>query len=183
MIKSGVQVFLDSQGLGDLPGWIDELPRPTDRVALMKTAGNPLPATPWVDETAAYLTHLCRLEIERLDLGGAARADVEAVPERVELAFVTGGQPIYLGEHARRGGSIQAAGEAVPSDRLAYAGLPRDDQRNDRSPADTSFSPSLGGWRPERSISRRLGGCPGPARRGFAAGRRMSGHEMRFVAA
>ncbi len=117
-----MHLFLGSQGLGVLPAWLDELPRRPRRAVLIPTAGNPLPATPWVDVAMDVLT-TCGLGVVRFDLEGAGRHDVDAVLENADLVFVTGGQPIFLLEHAQRSGFAQAVPPAVRSGRLAYAGV------------------------------------------------------------
>jgi dipeptidase E len=61
----------------------------------------------------------CGLVVEDFDLEGAQPADVTAVLSAVDLVFVTGGQPIYLLEHAQRSGFVQAVRAAA----LPYAGV------------------------------------------------------------
>jgi len=117
-----VHVFLGSQGLGAFPGWLDELPNRPRRVALIPTAGNPLPATPWVDVARWVLTS-CGLTVSTLDLEGADPADVDAVLGDADLVFVTGGQPIFLLEHAQRSGFAGFVPRAVRAGELAYAGV------------------------------------------------------------
>ncbi len=118
----GVHVFLGSQGLGAFPGWLDELPHRPRRVVLVPTAGNPLPATPWVDVARAVLAS-CGLAVSTLDLEGADPADVGAGLADADLVFVTGGQPIFLLEHAQRSGFAQVVTRAVRAGELAYAGV------------------------------------------------------------
>jgi dipeptidase E len=115
---SGVHLFLGSQGLGAFPTWLDELPHRPRRAVLVPTAGNPLPATPWVDVARDVLKG-CGLAVEDLDLEGGQPADVHAVLSAVDLVFVTGGQPVFLLEHAQRSGFV----EAVRAGELAYAGV------------------------------------------------------------
>jgi dipeptidase E len=117
-----VHVFLGSQGLGAFPGWLDELPSRPRRVALIPTAGNPLPATPWVDVARGVLAE-CGLTASTLDLEGAGPDAVDAVLDSVDLVFVTGGQPIFLLEHAQLSGFATAVPHAVRAGRLAYAGV------------------------------------------------------------
>jgi dipeptidase E len=113
-----MHVFLGSQGLGAFPTWLDELPHRPRRAVLIPTAGNPLPATPWVDVARDVLKD-CGLGVEDLDLEGAQPANVHAVLSAVDLVFVTGGQPIFLLEHAQRSGFVQA----VRAAELPYAGV------------------------------------------------------------
>lgn len=115
-------MFLGSQGLGAFPGWLEELPNCPRRVALIPTAGNPLPATPWVDVAKGVLAE-CGLTVSTFDLEGAAAGDVDAVLADVDLVFVTGGQPIFLLEHAQRSGFATAVPRAVRAGELAYAGV------------------------------------------------------------
>jgi putative transposase len=68
--EEGVRGFLGSQGLGALRGWIDELPTRARRAVLVPTAGNRLPATPWVGVAVHELIG-CGIQVERLDLEGA----------------------------------------------------------------------------------------------------------------
>jgi dipeptidase E len=117
-----VRVFLGGQGLGAVPSWLDELPRRPRRAALVPTAGNPLSATPWVDEVAAELA-TCGIHVERLDLEGAQQTDVTAALAHTDLVFVTGGHPVVLLEHAQRSGFARVVGEAVRSGEMAYAGM------------------------------------------------------------
>ncbi|WP_169745833.1 Type 1 glutamine amidotransferase-like domain-containing protein [Actinocatenispora sera] len=119
---SDVRAFLGSQGLGALSGWLDELPRRPERAVLIPTAGNRIAATPWVDVAIGVLTG-CGLELETLDLEGASPTVVEAMLDRVGLVFVTGGDPIFLLEHAHRSGFVPAVRNAVSAGRLAYAGV------------------------------------------------------------
>lgn len=113
-------MFLGSQGLGAFPGWLDELPQRPRRVALIPTAGNPLPATPWVDVARDVLAS-CGLAVSTLDLEGAS--DVDAVLDDVDLVFVTSGQPIFLLEHAQRSRFARVVPPAVRAGKLAYAGV------------------------------------------------------------
>jgi peptidase E len=117
-----VNVFLGSQGLGALGPWLAELPHRPRRAALVPTAGNPLPAMPWVEVAEAALTAE-GLTVERLDLEQAAAEDVSAVLDEVDLVFVTGGYLFFLLEHAQRTGFASTVTEAVRSGRLAYAGM------------------------------------------------------------
>jgi dipeptidase E len=117
-----MRAFLGSQGLGALPAWFDELPRRPMRAALIPTAGNRIAATPWVDVAIGALT-ACGLDLTTLDLEGASPATVATTLDRVDLVFVTGGDPIFLLEHARRSGFVEAARAAVATGRIAYAGV------------------------------------------------------------
>lgn len=119
---SGVRAFLGSQGLGALLGWMEELPRRPRRAVLVPTAGNPLPAMPWVDEVAGHLA-VCGVRVDYLDLEGARPAEVAAAMGRCELVFVTGGHPIFLMEHAQRSGFAGIVRRAVHDGDLAYAGM------------------------------------------------------------
>jgi dipeptidase E len=65
----------------------------------------------------------CGLAVSTLDLEGTAARDVAAVLGNADLVFVTGGQPIFLLEHARRSGFATAVPQAVRAGELAYAGV------------------------------------------------------------
>ena len=117
-----MHVFLGSQGLGALPGWLDELPDRPRLAALIPTAGNPMAETPWVDVARNALIEY-GLQVRTFDLEGAVPSEVDAVLDRVNLFFVTGGQPIFLLEHAQRSGFASAAPPAIRSGRVAYAGI------------------------------------------------------------
>jgi dipeptidase E len=114
-----VNAFLGSQGLGALPVWFAELPRRPRHAVLVPTAGNPMPATPWVEVAEAALIR-AGLTVDRLDLEEVSSA---AALSRADLVFVTGGYPIFLLEHARRTGFCAVVRQAVRSGTLAYAGM------------------------------------------------------------
>jgi dipeptidase E len=122
VVVSDVRAFLGSQGLGALSGWFDELPRRPRRAVLIPTAGNRMAATPWVDVAIRALT-ASGLELETLDLEGTSPAAVATTLDRVGLVFVTGGDPIFLLEHARRSGFVPAVRDGVSAGRIAYAGV------------------------------------------------------------
>jgi dipeptidase E len=113
-----VNIFLGSQGLGALPGWLAEMPRRPEHAVLVPTGGNPLPAAPWVEVAETALIR-AGLMVDRLDLEGASPAAVTAALSRADLVFVTGGYPIFLLEHVQRTGFAAA----VRSGTLAYAGM------------------------------------------------------------
>jgi dipeptidase E len=117
-----VHVFLGSQGLAALGAWLDELPRRPRRAVLVPTAGNPMPATPWVEVAASALAG-AGLSVHRLDLEPASPEAVAATLASVDLVFVTGGYPIFLLQHAQRTGFTRLVKEAVTSGRSAYAGM------------------------------------------------------------
>ncbi|MBL7252854.1 Type 1 glutamine amidotransferase-like domain-containing protein [Paractinoplanes lichenicola] len=117
-----MDVFLGSQGLGALSGWLDGLdPRPR-RAVLVPTAGNPLPAMPWVDVAEAALAD-AGLPVRRLDLETATAGEVSEAVAAADLVFVTGGYPIFLLQHAQRSGFAEAVRLGVTSGRVAYAGM------------------------------------------------------------
>ena len=122
MPAAAVRAFLGSQGLGALPRWMEELPHRPRRAVLVPTAGNPLPATPWVDEVVEHLAAY-GVQTGYLDLEGARPTDVDAALGRCELVFVTGGHPIFLLEHAKRSGFARIAVQAVRRGEIAYAGM------------------------------------------------------------
>ncbi|MET0423035.1 MAG: Type 1 glutamine amidotransferase-like domain-containing protein [Actinoplanes sp.] len=117
-----MDLFLGSQGLGALPAWLDELPRRPRRALLVPTAGNPMPATPWVPVAESALTE-AGLSVHRLDLEPASADEVAAALTGADLVFVTGGYPVFLLQHAQRTGFTRVVREAVTSGRLAYAGV------------------------------------------------------------
>ena len=117
-----MDLFLGSQGLGALPGWLDELPRRPRHAVLVPTAGNPMPATPWVEVAESALS-AAGLTVDRLDLEPASADEVAAALARAELVFVTGGHPIFLLQHAQRTGFARRVAEAVRAGTLAYAGM------------------------------------------------------------
>ncbi|MBB4692674.1 Type 1 glutamine amidotransferase-like domain-containing protein [Paractinoplanes abujensis] len=117
-----MNVFLGSQGLGALGGWLDELtPRPR-RAVLVPTAGNPMASAPWVGVAEAAIEG-AGLSVRRLDLEAAAPGEVAEVLAEADLVFVTGGYPIFLLQHAQRTGFVGAVQQRVASGRLAYAGM------------------------------------------------------------
>ncbi|MGI5166192.1 Type 1 glutamine amidotransferase-like domain-containing protein [Spirillospora sp. CA-253888] len=101
-----------------MPGWLP----PVRRAVLVPTASVPLPSAPFVADAAALL-RAAGAEVDRLDLAGASRAEVEAALAGAQVVFVTGGYAIHLLEHARRSGFDQVASAAVRAGRLAYAGI------------------------------------------------------------
>ncbi|GAA1618317.1 Type 1 glutamine amidotransferase-like domain-containing protein [Actinoplanes couchii] len=117
-----MDLFLGSQGLGALGSWLDGLTRRPGRAVLVPTAGNPMPATPWVDVAEAAMTAE-GLSVHRFDLESATPEQVQAVLAGADLVFVTGGYPIFLLEHAQRSGFLHAVRQDVTSGRLAYAGI------------------------------------------------------------
>ena len=117
-----MDIFLGSQGLGALPGWLDELPRRPQRAVLVPTGGNPLPAMPWVEVAESALA-AAGLTVERLDLEKADPAAVRAALDRAGLVFVTGGHLFFLLEHARRTGFADLVATRVRAGQLAYAGM------------------------------------------------------------
>lgn len=114
--------FLGSQGLGAFPDWLDELPHRPQRALLVPTAGNRLAATPWV-EVADSCLRAAGLHIDRFDIEGATEDEVAAQLHGTDLVFVTGGNQIFLLEHAQRSGFAPAVRDAVRGGRLAYAGV------------------------------------------------------------
>lgn len=119
---SHAQVFLGSQGLGALPDWLGGLPQRPERAVLVPTAGNRLAAAPWVDTAIDALTGW-GLELRILDLEGSPPPVAETALHHTDLVFVTGGDPLFLLEHARRSGFVPAVRDAVAQGRLAYAGV------------------------------------------------------------
>lgn len=117
-----MDVFLGSQGLGALGDWLGTLNRRPRRAVLVPTAGNPLPATPWVDVAEAAMAAE-GLSVRRLDLEPAAPEEVRAVLADADLVFVTGGYPIFLLQHAQRTGFLPAVRRDVTAGRLAYVGM------------------------------------------------------------
>lgn len=117
-----MDVFLGSQGLGALGGWLDVLERRPRRAVLVPTAGNPMPATPWVDVAEAAMAAE-GVTVRRCDLERATAGEVGAALAEADLVFVTGGYPIFLLQHAQRTGFVRAVRRDVGSGRLAYAGM------------------------------------------------------------
>ena len=117
-----MDLFLGSQGLGALAGWLDALTDRPRRALLIPTAGNPMPQTPWVDVAETAMTAE-GLAVRRLDLEPATPDEVAAALAETDLVFVTGGYPIFLLQHAQRTGFAGAVRLGVTSGRLAYAGM------------------------------------------------------------
>ena len=117
-----MDLFLGSRGLGALPGWISELPRHPHHALLIPTAGNPMPATPWVDAAEATL-RTAGLTVDRLDLEPATPAEVTAALSRTDLVFVTGGFALFLLQHAQRTGFLTGVAAAMRRGDIAYAGM------------------------------------------------------------
>jgi dipeptidase E len=117
-----VELFLGSQGLGALPDWLTSQPRRPARAVLVPTAGNRLPAMPWVDVAASTLT-ANGLVVDRHDLEFASPAETAAALSRADLVFVTGGYLFFLLEHAQRTGFLREVAGRVRAGELAYAGM------------------------------------------------------------
>jgi dipeptidase E len=117
-----MDVLLGSRRLGGLAPWLGELPRRPRRAVLVPTAGNPMPAMPWVDEVEAALVAE-GLTVDRLDLEPTSAGEVSAALAEADLVFVTGGYPIFLLQHAQRTGFARTVAEAVAAGRTAYAGI------------------------------------------------------------
>jgi hypothetical protein len=79
-----MDLFLGSQGLGALAGWLDGLTDRPRRALLIPTAGNPMPQTPWVDVAETAMTAE-GLAVRRLDLEPATPDEVVAARGRTEL--------------------------------------------------------------------------------------------------
>jgi dipeptidase E len=117
-----MNLFLGSRGLGALPGWLGELPRRPRRAVLVPTAGNPMPAMPWVAVAESALA-AAGLAVHRLDLEPASAAAVSHALTGADLVFVTGGHPLFLLEHVRRTGFDALVTAGVRAGELAYAGM------------------------------------------------------------
>ncbi|GIE99435.1 Type 1 glutamine amidotransferase-like domain-containing protein [Paractinoplanes rishiriensis] len=117
-----MDLFLGSQGLGAMGAWFDALARRPRRAVLIPTAGNPMPAMPWVDVAEAAMAAE-GLSVGRLDLETAEPDAVSAAVAGADLVFVTGGYPIFLLQHAQRTGFAGAVRKGVTAGRLAYAGM------------------------------------------------------------
>lgn len=117
-----MNLLLGSQGLGALPDWVETLPRRPTRALLAPTAGNRLPAMPWVE---AAETHLAAngLIVERHDLEVSSPVETAAALSRTDLVFVTGGYLFFLLQHAQRTGFLQKVADSVRAGELASAGM------------------------------------------------------------
>src|SRR5690349_21487906 len=115
------RLLLASHGLGALPAWLASLPTPPRRAALVPTAAAPLPAAPFVDDTAQALQR-AGLVVEYLDLAEADPRQLQRTLDHIQVVFVTGGYAMFLLEHVHRTGFDRLATAAVRQGRLAYAG-------------------------------------------------------------
>lgn len=81
-----------------------------------------MPQAPWVDVAEAAMMAEA-LSVHRLDLETATPREVSAALDEADLAFVTGGYPIFLLQHAQRTGFADGVRLRVKSGRMAYAGM------------------------------------------------------------
>jgi dipeptidase E len=114
--------FLGSASLAALPSWLAELPHRPSRALVVPTAGNRLKTTPWVSTTITQL-ETSGIAVTMLDLEEANRSDTAAAITTADLAWVTGGHPIFLLQHARASGFLDIVRTRVLDGRLYYAGI------------------------------------------------------------
>jgi dipeptidase E len=81
-----------------------------------------MPDTPWVDAAEAAMT-AAGLTAQLLDLEQSTSDEVAATVAETHLVFVTGGYAIFLLQHARRTGFLDAVRPAAAAGRVAYVGF------------------------------------------------------------
>jgi peptidase E len=116
------RVFLGSDCLGALRPWLAELGHCPVSGVVVPTASKHYRQAPWVGHTVQVLTGL-GITVEILDLEGASRHAVQERLAQTDLVFVTGGDPLFLLEHAQRSGFGAVVPPLARAGQLAYAGV------------------------------------------------------------
>lgn len=114
-----MNIFLTSKACMVLEKILPELPKPAGEltVAFIRTAANPYPEKPWIDNDRKKLAEL-GFHIVDLDIAGKSEAEVQKVLSRVDIIFVAGGNTFYLLEQARKSGFDKIVKDFINSGKI-----------------------------------------------------------------